>query len=373
MLDQWQIDIINSKIREPVFSIEWLTPDEKVIDEAILDVVSGSLNFDATNTNRRSGTLTFKNLDGQYIPSPNSKLWINHKVKIKAGYKYNNGNDYLWFNQGTYVLGNPSILSSSTQKEVTIQLNDKWLLLNGEISGKLKNKTVIPVDTRIDKVVKDLVVLAGETKYIIDPCDYTTPYTIEKEPGNSIGDILLELADMYSYEIFYDNNGYLRFRKAIQPEDIEQTAPSWTYNQSGLYLQSNRELQWDEVRNYIIVYGAYDEDTGIQYKGEAKDETGSPYSIDQIGERVEILELDELYDNSLCIQRSRKELFDRIKVQEKVTETLIPNYSHSLEDVITLNDESNGCSGNYLIQQITYSISHNSTMTLGLWKSRKWS
>ena len=85
----------------------------------------------------------------------------------------------------------------------------------------------------------------------------------------------------------------------------------------------------------------------------------------KLAKRVEILELDELYDNSVYTEKSY-ELFDRIKVK-KVTETLI--YYHSLEDVITLNDESNGCSGNYLIQQITYSISHDSIMTLGLWKS----
>lgn len=372
MLDQWQIDIINSKIREPIFSIEWLTPDEKVIDEAILDVVNGNLNFDASNHNRRSGTLTFRNLDKQYLPSPNSKLWINNKIRLRAGYQYDGGQK-LWFNHGVYVLGNPNILSSPNQKEVTIQLNDKWLLLNGEISGKLKNKFVIPVGTRIDNVVKDLVVLAGETKFIIDECDYTTPYDIEKPVNDSIANILIELADLYSYQIYYDDNSFLRFRKAIQPEDIEQTASSWTYNQSGLYLQSNRELDWDKVRNSILIYGMYDSSSGIQYFGEAKDETGSPYSIDQIGERVEILELNELYSDDLCIQRSKKELFDRIKVQEKVNMNIIPNFAHSLEDIITINDEGNDVSGNYLIQQISYNIGYDSTMTLGLWKSRRWS
>lgn len=372
MLDQWQIDIINSKIREPIFSIEWLTPDEKVIDEAILDVVNGNLNFDASNHNRRSGTLTFRNLDKQYLPSPNSKLWINNKIRLRAGYQYDGGQK-LWFNHGVYVLGNPNILSSPNQKEVTIQLNDKWLLLNGEISGKLKNKFVIPVGTRIDNVVKDLVVLAGETKFIIDECDYTTPYDIEKPVNDSIANILIELADLYSYQIYYDDNSFLRFRKAIQPEDIEQTASSWTYNQSGLYLQSNRELDWDKVRNSILTYGMYDSSSGIQYFGEAKDETGSPYSIDQIGERVEILELNELYSDDLCIQRSKKELFDRIKVQEKVNMNIIPNFAHSLEDIITINDEGNDVSGNYLIQQISYNIGYDSTMTLGLWKSRRWS
>ena len=372
MLEQWQKNIIESKIRYPVFSLEWLTPDEKVISESIVDVISGSINFDVSSPNRRSANLVIKNLNREYIPSPTSKLWLNNKIRLKAGYNYNDS-DYLWFNQGVYILGNPSVLSAPSQKEVTIQLHDKWLLLNGEHEGKLENKHVIPVDTRIDLAVKGLLELVGINKYIIDPIEYYTPYTIEKPINESIGSILIELADLYSYEVYFDNNGYLNFRKAIQPEEIEQIPSTWTYTTSGLYLQSTREIKLDEVRNKVIVYGDYDEDTGIQYKGEAKDVTGSIFSIDKIGEKVEILELDELWSNDLCQQRADKELFDRIKVQEQVVMNIIPNYSHQLNDVVTVDDINNGTSGNYIIQSISYNIGHNSTMTLRLWKARNWS
>ena len=52
---------------------------------------------------------------------------------------------------------------------------------------------------------------------------------------------------------------------------------------------------------------------------------------------MEILELDELWSNDLCQQRADKELSDRIKVQEQVVMNIIPNYSHQLNDVVTVD------------------------------------
>lgn len=369
MLEQWQKEIIESKIRHPVFALEWLTPDEQVIEESIVDVVNGNINFDANNHNRRSANITLKNLDKRYIPSSNSKLWLNNKIRFKAGYKYDN-DKYLWFDQGIYVLGNPNILSSSSQKEVSLQLNDKWLLLNGEISGKLQNKYVIPVDTSIDEVVKSIIFdLTAETKYIIEPINELTPYTIEKPAGSTIADLLIELAELYSCEVFYNNQGYLVFRKALQPKDIELTPYTWSYKTEGLYLQSNRELDWTNIRNSITVYGIYNEDTGEQYMATSTDYSGSELSVDKIGLRPDVIELN-LWSNDLCQQRADYELFNRIKAQEHVRLDIIPNYSHSLEDVIQITDEFNGCEGNYLIQQISYNISHDSIMQIGAWKVR---
>lgn len=371
MVSQWERDIINSNLRKYIYVIEWLDPNENVIGEATLDVIKGDVNFDATNNNRRSCNITLKNLNGEYVPSPTSKMWINNKFRLKAGYEYNDGQRLL-YNQGIYVLGNPSLFSSPLQKEITIQGLDKWVLLDGTVQGKLKNKLIIEVDTRVDTAIKMLITdIAGETKFIIDTCDILLPYTIEKEKGTPITDVINEIANIVSYEVFYNNEGYFIFRKALTSQDYNSIAPSWYYTTEGLYLESTRDINWNDVRNSIKVIGMTKSD-GITIEAIAQDLSGSEFSIDKIGERFELIEDDNIPTVELAQERADWELLQRIMVSEEVKSNIVPNFSHTVGDVINVIDNNNGTEGNYYIQNLNYNFGHDSIMTLGLWKIRDW-
>lgn len=368
---QWEIDIINSKLKEYVYVIEWLDPNENVLEEVTLDVVQGNVNFDATQNNRRSCNLNLRNLNGEYIPSPTSKMWINNKFRLKAGYKYNN-DQYLLYNQGVYVLGNPSLYSSSPRKEVTVQGLDKWVLLDGTVAGELKNKFIIELNTRVDTAIRTLIKdVAGEKKYIIDTCDVLLPYTIEKEKGSTIADIIKEICEIVSYEAFYNNEGYFIFRKALQPKDYNSIAPSWYYTTDGLYLESTRNINWVDVRNSIKVVGMT-KSNGIIIEAIAQDLTGSELSINKIGERFKLIEDDKIPTVELAKERANWELLQRIMIVEEVKSSIVPNFSHTIGDVIYVLDKNNGTEGNYYIQNISYDMGYDSIMNLGLWKIRDW-
>lgn len=376
MVSDAEKKIICSPYRKYLYSIEFLDKNENTLSEALVDVISGSVNFDATSNNRRSFDITLRNLDKQYIPSPESVFWINHKIRLKAGYESLNGTRIL-YNQGIYVLGNPSLFSNPIQKEISFQALDKWVLLDGTIAGELKNKYMIEIGTRLDTAIKMILQEVGETKYIIDECAITTPYTIEKIPGDTYASLLEELCLIGAdYLIYYDNNGYFRFTKSLNKDDYDKTPSSWEYttntgdnNQINLYLDSTRELDWIRIRNSIVVYGYYDDNLGIQYKATSTQTVGD-LAVDQIQERVKVLEYPELTTNELCKLRSDYELREYIKCQEAVTANVISNYSHIVGDLITVTDETNGCNGNYLIQGISYNLGIDSQMTLTLWKVR---
>lgn len=369
MVSDLEKSIIESQIRKHIYSIEWLDKDENVIDEVILDVIGGSANFDDVQSNRRSVSLTLNNVDKSYLPKSDSKMWINNRFRLKSGYEYGDG-EQLFYKQGTYLLGNPSILSNPTRKEVSIQGLDKWATLDGTIGGNLKNKFIIPVNNRIDAIIKSLLEEVGETKYIIDECDVLTPYTVEKEIGGSIADILIELSVMVSFESYYDNDGVFRFTKALLPNDYDAYATSWEYSPQDLYLESTRDLKWNEIKNSIKVIGMLKDD-GVQIQAVSQDTNiDSELSIDAIGERFENIEDDNIYTNELAQNRSDYELSKRIKVAEEVKVTIVPNFSHVIGDVISVVDENNGCLGNYVIQNISYNFDYDTTMQLGLWKTR---
>lgn len=371
MASQLEKDIINSKIKDYVYKIEWLSPDEKVIGEVTPDIVGGNVNFDGTRSNRRSINLTFKNLDKKYIPRPNGKIWINQKFRFMAGYRYGN-NQTLMYNQGVYCIGNPSVLSSPTQKEVTLQGLCKYSLLDGGLNGELKDRLIIPLNTRVDVAIKSLITeIGGETKYIIDECSELLPYTIEKEAGQTLSSIIEEIAYIVSYEAFYDNEGFFRFRKFLEVEDYQKTVPTWEYTTSGLYLESSREMLFTDVKNSITVVGDTLEN-GITISAIAKDNSNSDMSINAIGERFKLIEDRNITTIPLAQARANWELQQRIMLAETNKTNIIPNFFHTIGDIISLIDENNGSQGNYIIQSMDYDISYDSTMNLGLWKIRDW-
>ena len=48
----------------------------------------------------------------------------------------------------------------------------------------------------------------SETKFMIDECAEEIPYDIEKPFGTTVSEVLKEIADIVSYQIFYDNDGF---------------------------------------------------------------------------------------------------------------------------------------------------------------------
>ena len=372
MIPQWEQDIINSKIRKHIYVIEWLDNNENVLDEVTIDVISGSMNFDATKSSRRSCNLILKNLDKEYIPAPNGKVWFNRKLRIKAGYEYGN-EQRLLYNQGVFILGDPSLYSSPAQKEATIEGLDKWALFDGTISGDLKSKIIIPVGTRVDTAVKKLVTeVGGESKYIIDSCDVLLPYTLEKEKdGATIASMLEEIGNIVSYSTFFDNNGYFRFRKALKPADYAITPVDWYYCEAGLYLESNRNLKLKNVRNSIEVIGAT-LDNGVVISAVSKDVSDSEFSVGKIGERFKSISDDNIFTTALAQDRADWELQQSIMVAEETQATIIPNFSHVVENIINATDAGNGTNGNYLLQTMSYDLAFDAQMTLGLWAIRDW-
>jgi len=210
------------------------------------------------------------------------------------------------------------------------------------------------------------------TNYIIDTCTVTTPYTITKSAGDTYANLIIELCQMASFTAYFDEmGGNFRFRKAYLPADYMAISPTYEYIVGGNFLDSTRELKWNDIKNSVVVWGMTE--SGTQYTGIAQDTTGSELSIDKIGERVEVISDENIYNSTLCTERANYELKNLIMCAESVTLNVIPNFSHKVEDVITLTDEITGCSGNYVIQQISYNLGFDAKMTLTLWKIRSWS
>ena len=138
----YQLDL--EKIKTKIVKIVVLTKEERAIAEVTGRVTSGSINIAGDSSVRRTASLDFvaDNQDTDDIDLK-SLFVINRKVSLQIGIKntlkrdfpqYSNY-DIIWFPQGIYVMSSPSFTNSEEGLVVSMSLQDKICLLNGDCGG----------------------------------------------------------------------------------------------------------------------------------------------------------------------------------------------------------------------------------------------
>lgn len=342
-----------------------------VLDEISEDIISGSITLNNTPIGqRRSATLTLKNDDGKYTPAYRETLWLNKMIKIYSGLKIN-GEDYF-INKGIFVISEVQVNSQFSDKNVIITCVDKFANLDGTIAGTLASPYIIDVNTILKDAVMAVFAEAGEKELpIIEIGDISsTPiaYTIAKEAGDTYSSILSDLANMISWNCFYDKNGIPRFQS---PTDEQLAVSSWSFSTDEVtYLGVTHRYKFDSVKNTVVVFG--DNINGELFKATSVDENAiSPTRVELIGTRVKVITDENIYNDDLAQQRADYELKQAIILQESIDLQAIPIDYLDEGQIITIWDESAGLDKErYLINSISIPLLSGGNMTLNCWKTR---
>jgi hypothetical protein len=346
------------------YRIELLDKNEDAIEDITEDFLDGSISIRYQNGDRRSADLSLINIDNKYTPSHKGRIWANTKIKISCGL------DDFVLSIGIFCLVEPETTSNFSETTSSLSLNDKWSLVDGTLSGTLKSDYIIPVGTNIGAAVKTIIATEiGDVKPpIIIPTTVATPYTLTLDRGDNFGDMLIKLAEMISYECFYDKNGHFRF----QPVGNDDNNPSmWDYSTNEVtYLGSSRRFDFAQLKNSVYVYG--DNINGSQIQGSAQDTyLFSPTSVGLIGERVKLINDDIIFNNTLATQRAAYELRKAIIVQESTSLTSVPMFHLDVGEIITIEDSGNDLNRDrYIISGLDIPLNISSTMKVDVWKSR---
>lgn len=104
-------------------------------------VSSGSLTIDGSSSVRRAGNITFLAEEEENdLTDVDNLLSMNKKIKILVGIENNVDADHdkiIWFNQGIFVITQPSLSHSISGVTISLQVKDKMCLLNGDCGGGL--------------------------------------------------------------------------------------------------------------------------------------------------------------------------------------------------------------------------------------------
>lgn len=359
-----------SSIRQYITRIEWLDWNENVTGDYTAYAAEGSISVDTSRDVRRTFDIVINNASGLFVPN-GSLTNMGVKVRLLRAIQTSQG-PYFW-KKGIYALSDPEAIHRGAEASVTLTGVDKWALLNGELGGTLTETTIIPQGTNVAEAIMAVAAEAGEAKFAFDICTAVTPYEITKEPGDVRADLIKELALIPSWEIFYDVEGYLRFRPITDPlqkQVVADFSAGGTYRK--LYVSSQYNPEWTKVKNYWKVIGYSDPDTGIIYTGTAQDNNpNSPTNTSTppagVGLKTEVLTDDNLTTNDLCEQRSAYELRQNLRRVDRSSHDLIPAPFLLEGDCVQFEDDLAGIGDDkYEIQSV------NEPLGLGLMAVECW-
>ena len=239
----------------------------------------------------------------------------NTKVQITSVVELNG--EQFEIPQGVFVVHDPKMSESEANKSVSIQLYDKFALLDGTISGDGEFEYEIPYGTKIRDAIVQLLRLPRNKKgepfdfkdirFPVKHKDAILAYTIKKTGDNAIGELIKEMCLSISCGVRYDEFGYLTVTEENEYLESQYHPVTWNFEPKD-YNAPSLDIKRSQVKNRVVVEGA--NINGILCRGEAENTNiGSLYSVyGPFGTRSKKITDSLIPSHQLCRDRARYEL-----------------------------------------------------------------
>ncbi len=174
---------------------------------------------------------------------------------------------------------------------------------------------------------------------------FLNPYTMTTETGKTLADMILEYATILFADVYYDENGYLRFvarDRTKQDQSVYNKELIWHFTVEekellGLELTN----AFDKVYNDIIVLGQII--GGKQMKARIQNQDpASDTNVEKIGIKTKPpYESDQYYSNQLCLELAGYYAQIDMAMDRTGTVKALPIYHMDVNKLITLSTPNN--------------------------------
>ena len=358
---------------KPIFRLYVLHSDETIdyeVPQKDIIIDSGNYTENYQNGQRRNFNISLVNIDGKYTPNIN-KLWIQNRFRLDVGVQ--GVGEETWSPRGIYIMGNPTLERGSSEKKVTINLVDKFALFEGKM-GTLETTYEIPAGTEIKKALETILTIDTGAGYPLDlkPILYdhsfdgaVTPYTLSKDAGSTLGEMILELGNMLGAEIFYNSFGNLCVIP-INETILDKDKPiTWNLSKNKKnIINTSMSYDFENVVNEVGVVGNNIKGK-ICYATAKNEEPTSPICIQRVGRHVYYISDETISTDKLAQDRANYELRKASILATKMTITTTFNPFIFVNNIITIEDSFNKFNReHFIIQSISYSIGVNNQMSI---------
>ena len=359
---------IKSHSVKPVFKLYLLNYDESIKEDVsnyLLD--GGSVSISFQNGVRKNASIELDNSDRKWNPSPVSGyLWKDTKFRIDIGLQLSKGE--VWRQLGVFVPNDPTIAFAPDNKTVSLQLSDKFASLDGTLGGKIANSITIALDSNIKDAISTLLKEERMYNYPYDvkpinfPTTYNnekTAYTITKTDETTVGEIITELAEMLSCDIYYDDFGFLTIEEGDYTLDVSDEEIIWDFDENDMeFLENSISVDFSKLYNVVTVIGANINGDLITYTAQ-NENPKSQSNIWTVEPNTLRVQDDNIYSVDLAKQRAEYELFKQglLSISYNFQCTFMPHLN--VNKIVNVSNSSYGFKHvPFLIQSINIPISH---------------
>ena len=274
MPTQAQFDTSLQSIREIDCKIAVLDYDFALLDEVSGKTEQISINVDADSDVRRTANIsiilkddTYQTDSSQFYWTVGNPYWFDKYVQIYVAIKDVRTQEFVWVNEGIYMVNTPSISYSAETNALSFNAVDLMSKLTGLRSGQLQGMTyTVPIGSTITGAVEGILLEQGFKNYLIyqPPYNYT-PDDINIDAGGTAYDLLCQLRDINSnWEMFFDVDGVFHFQQIpsgkviVDPTTGETGEPQPLVDDTiwdKLNIEYNLDTSFEDVKNYIEVLG----------------------------------------------------------------------------------------------------------------------
>lgn len=366
-------DVLKRPQYRTVYRLFVLNPDETVdyeIPQNDIILNSGNFSENYQSGQRKSVNINLVNENGRYTPNINT-IWVHNKFRFDVGLEFD-GQVY-WFPRGIYVLGNPTASHQDSDKQVSLSLVDKFAILEGK-PGTLEATYEIPVDSDIEQAIIGILTLDNGSGYPLDlkPIIYDStfkgrkmPYTLSKDAGGTLGEMLLEIGTILNAEIYYNSQGNLCVESINETTLDTQKSALWDYIDTERdYFNAMASYDFENAVNEVHIVGD-NINNDIAYAMASNNNPASSLCIARIGRRVSYINDSNIYSDDLAQQRAAYELRKASILNTTITLNVAFNPLLFVNNLVTITDEFYGFNRErFLIQSISYTIGNENQMTL---------
>lgn len=379
-LDKYFNYIANASIKKPIYRIDLLHKEDDSIIASITEAVaegSGSITIGNQDGSRRSASFTLNNYQNQW-KDYFENLSIGQRFKVSLGYEID-GEEFL-FPQGVFVYSNPTLNSDGSNNVVQISGGDKWSLLDGRAGGYLDGTFQVPAGTSMGEFINDtlkLDIVRDFTTPNIDSSvfDAVTSYDIIHNAGQTVADVIKEVAANLSCYAYYDENGVFTMRP-FDYDDVLAPVYNYTYNDIN-YSSASKTLPIESIYNSVLLVSDNLQNGMVPII--AMLDNNDPTDINSVinGATRKVYNITDniagIYNQKQADDRARYELKKVACMQSTISLTGIPLYHLRENEVVTITDPYLGSNNErYLINSISYGIGSDSSMSLGLVKTTRY-
>lgn len=262
MVTAEQYRVSKQTMREQFVKIELLNRDMQVLDEIQGECVGGNITFDATSDMRRSCYIEMVVTNSSYEVAAGSKIFLNRLIKIYIGNRDVRTGEIVWFNEGVYVIDEPSYRYSADTHALTFYGQDMMCLFTGDRDGYIESASaMIPQGSSVREAIISTITQFGNIRnYIVEDClmrngeIQDVPFDIEFRNGTTIVNILQQLRDILPYyQIYFDTDGIFHYEQIPTEEDEPIIADDDVIDENLVSEQIITDFK--SIKNVVEVYG----------------------------------------------------------------------------------------------------------------------